>query len=137
MLNSIIRNLVSNGIDYNKNQGKLILEISIEDEKELVVMVTDTGIGIKESDSKSIFNRFIQLETGVTKSHAGHGLGLSNTKALVELMHGSIHVDGTIGKGCNVRTSLPLGERGDIHTFSDGDNVFFFGDEDENEGEIF
>ena len=137
MLSSIIRNLVSNGIEYNIKQGKLILGISLEDEKVLIVKVTDTGIGLKESDYKTIFNRFIQLDTGVTKSHNGHGLGLSNTKAQVELMQGSVSVQCVINEGCNIKTSIPLAEQDDMHTFSDSGNVFFFKDEDENDVEIF
>ncbi len=137
MLSSIIRNLVSNGIEYNINRGKLILGISLEDEKVLIVKVTDTGIGLKENDHKTIFNRFIQLDTGVTKTHSGHGLGLTNTKAQVELMQGSIDVECVIDEGCNIKTSIPLAEQDDLHTFSDSGNVFFFEDEDENDVEIF
>lgn len=137
MLSSIISNLVANGIEYNKDKGKLILEISLKDEKELMVKVIDTGIGMSESDYKIIFDRFIQLDSGVRKNHSGHGLGLSNTKAQLELMQGSVSVECVIGEGCNISTSIPLAEQDDMHTFSDSGNVFFFGDEDENEGEVF
>lgn len=137
MLSSIIRNLVSNGIEFNKDDGKLILELSVENGKELKLNVTDTGVGMNESDYAIIFDRFVQLETGVTKSHMGHGLGLTVTKAQVELMQGSVHVECVINEGCSIGVSIPLAEEDDMHTFSDSGNVFFFDDEDESEGEVF
>lgn len=137
MLSSIIQNLVSNGIEFNKDNGKLILEVSLENEKELKINVIDTGVGINESDYTIIFDRFVQLETGVTKSHAGHGLGLTVTKAQVELLQGSVSVECVIDEGCSVGVSIPMAEEGDMHTFSDSGNVFFFDNEDEGEGEVF
>ncbi|MCB0495885.1 MAG: HAMP domain-containing histidine kinase [Cyclobacteriaceae bacterium] len=137
MLSSIIRNLVSNGIEFNKDGGKLILEVSVEGGKKLKINVIDTGIGMNESDYNIIFDRFVQLETGVTKSHSGHGLGLTVTKAQVELMQGSVSVECIIGEGCSIGVSIPLAEKDDMHTFSDSGNVFFFDDEDEGEGEVF
>lgn len=137
MLSSILRNLISNAVEFNKTKGSLILEISIENEKQLLVKVTDTGIGMDKEDYSIIFDRFIQLETGVTKSHSGHGLGLTVTKAQVELMQGSVSVECVIGEGCSVGISIPIAEQDDMHTFSDSGNVFFFRDENESEGELF
>lgn len=136
LLSSIVRNLVSNGIEYNKDNGKLILEISTENGQELNINVIDTGIGMHEKDYEIIFDRFVQLETGVTKSHLGHGLGLTVTKAQVDLLQGSVHVECVIGQGCSMGVSLPLAEEDDMHTFSDSGNVFFFDDAD-SEGEVF
>ena len=137
LLSSIIRNLLSNAIEYNKDKGSITLEIYIENEKQLYINVTDTGIGMEESDYKIIFDRFVQLESGVTKSHLGHGLGLTVTKAQVDLLQGSVHVECIIGEGCSIGFSIPVGEENDIHTFSDSGNVFFFEDDDDSEGEVF
>jgi len=138
LVSSIIRNLVSNGIEYNKDKGKLILEITVENDQELNINVIDTGVGMHEKDYEIIFDRFVQLETGVTKSHLGHGLGLTVTKAQVDLLQGSVHVECVIGEGCSMGVSLPLAEEDDMHTFSDSGNVFFFGDDDnDGEGEVF
>lgn len=137
LLSSIIRNLFSNAIEYNKDRGKIILEISIENKKQLHINVIDTGIGMEEGDYNIIFDRFVQLETGVTKSHLGHGLGLTVTKAQVELMQGSVHVECIIGEGCSIGISIPIAEEDDMHTFSDSGNVFFFDDDDDSEGEVF
>ncbi len=138
MLSSIIRNLVSNGIEYNKDKGTLILKMSVKNEKELNINVIDTGVGMNEKDYEIIFDRFVQLETGVTKSHLGHGIGLTVTKAQVELLQGSVHVECIIGEGCSIGISIPIAEKDDMHTFSDSGNVFFFDDADaESEGEIF
>ena len=137
MISSIIRNLISNSIEYNKQKGNIKLEIKIVDQKELNINVVDTGVGMSESDYNIIFDRFVQLDTGVTKSHLGHGLGLTVTKAQVELMNGSVHVDCIIGEGCRIGVSIPLAEQNDLHSFSDSGNVFFFDDDDESEGEVF
>ncbi len=138
MLSSVIRNLVSNGIEYNKDNGKLVLDISIRREKELIINVIDTGVGMLAKDYEVIFDRFVQLETGVTKSHSGHGLGLTVTKAQVELLQGSVHVECIIGKGCSVGISIPIAEKDDMHTFSDSGNVFFFDDDaNDSEAEVF
>ncbi len=137
LLSSILGNLVSNAIEYNKEGGTIILDISIENSNKLHINVIDTGIGMNESDYKIIFDRFVQLDTGVTKSHLGHGLGLTVTKAQVELLQGSVHVECIIGKGCSIGVSVPLAEKDDMHTFSDSGNVFFFDDDEESEGEVF
>jgi signal transduction histidine kinase len=137
LLSSIIRNLFSNAIEYNKDKGSIILEATIENEKQLNINVIDTGIGMNESDYNIIFDRFVQLETGVTKSHLGHGLGLTVTKAQVDLLQGSVHVECIIGEGCSVGMSIPMAEEDDMHTFSDSGNVFFFDDDEDSEGEVF
>ncbi len=137
MLSSIIRNLVSNGIEYNKDNGTLKLNISVKNDKELDIKVIDTGIGMHEKDYTIIFDRFVQLETGVTKSHLGHGLGLTVTKAQIELLQGSVNVECIIGEGCSMGVSIPIAETDGIHSFSDSGNVFFFEDDDDSEGEVF
>ncbi len=137
LISSVLRNLFSNAIEYNKDGGKITIEVVIENENLLRISVIDTGIGMKESDYNIIFDRFVQLETGVTKSHLGHGLGLTVTKAQVELLQGSVHVECIIGEGCSIGISIPLAEEDDMHTFSDSGNVFFFDDDDDGEVEVF
>ncbi len=137
MLGSIVRNLVSNAIEYNKESGSITVEISSEEDKMLTIKVIDTGIGMHEKDYSIIFDRFVQLETGVTKSHLGHGLGLTVTKAQVELLQGSVQVECIINEGCSMGITIPQAEENDMHTFSDSGNVFFFDDEDDTEGEVF
>ena len=137
LLSSIIRNLISNAIEFNKDDGNIVIETSLEDKKQLNVNVIDSGVGMKESDYNIIFDRFVQIETGVTKSHLGHGLGLTVTKAQVELLQGSVHVECIIGEGCSIGISVPIAEEDDMHTFSDSGNVFFFDDDDNEEGEVF
>jgi signal transduction histidine kinase len=136
MLSSIIRNLVSNGIEFNRDGGKLTVEVENKN-KQLSIRVIDTGVGIAKTNYSVIFDRFVQLDTGVTKSHGGHGLGLTVTKAQAELMQGTIMVDCVLGKGCSFGVSLPEAEKDDMHTFSDSGNVFFFDEEDENDVEVF
>ncbi|MEN8247446.1 MAG: HAMP domain-containing sensor histidine kinase [Bacteroidota bacterium] len=135
MMSSIIRNLVSNGIEFNKDKGKLTLELELED-KELKIRVIDTGVGMEKTDYTVVFDRFVQLDSGATKSHAGHGLGLTVTKAQTELIQGSIMVDCVLGKGCSFGVSIPMAAEDDMKTFSDSGNVFFFDDDDDDENDV-
>ena len=71
--------------------------------------VTDTGIGIKEGDLKRVFNRFEQIDGTITRKHAGTGLGLSLTKALVEMHGGKIWAESRgEDQGSTFRFVIPI-----------------------------
>ncbi len=70
----------------------------------------DTGIGISECDFSKIFDRFHQVETDYTRTRGGMGLGLSITKALVELLGGNIRVQSKLGEGTTFFFTLPAGD---------------------------
>jgi signal transduction histidine kinase len=85
----IISNLLSNAIEYSADGGKVEVSYSVGGDGCLQVSVLDHGVGIATEDQQRIFDRFVQLNTGTTRSHLGHGLGLSIAKALVDLMQGA------------------------------------------------
>jgi signal transduction histidine kinase len=79
-----------------------------------------------------IFDRFKQLEMGTRKSHKGHGLGLSVTKALVELLDGSISFSSESGKGCVFSVTVPEAEAAPgMEAYSEEGNEFIFEEEGE------
>lgn len=125
----ILTNLLSNAIKFGREEGQI--EISIEANQEaLVISIKDDGIGIDEKYHDVIYNRFTQVESGSTKSHLGHGLGLSITKDLLEMIGGEIRLESEAGKGSKFTVVFPKQEilKEDVTTL--GGNEFLF-----NEGE--
>ncbi|MBF0459776.1 MAG: HAMP domain-containing histidine kinase [Magnetococcales bacterium] len=128
-LELVVQNLLSNAIEFNNPGGRIDLDISVVDDR-LVLSVTDTGVGLDTDQLGRIFDRFAQLETGIRKSHKGHGLGLSITKAVVDMMEGTVLVNAKPGEGCTVTLSIPFVETdAEADTFSVDGNEFFFSDD--------
>jgi signal transduction histidine kinase len=70
--------------------------------------VSDTGIGIKKEDLDNIFQKFTQLDSGDSRKYEGTGIGLANTKKLVELQGGNIRVESKYGEGSTFTVMIPL-----------------------------
>jgi signal transduction histidine kinase len=125
----IISNLLSNAIEYSNVGGVVEISISVGGDGCLQIYVQDHGVGIAPEDQQRIFDRFVQLETGTTRSHLGHGLGLSITKALVDLMQGSIKLNSTLGQGTRFTVTIPpCSILDDEDSFSEAGNLFLFDD---------
>lgn len=102
----ILLNLLTNAVKFTVGDSKISLSITdVDDHFEIVV--ADNGIGISESDQKTIFDPFKQADNTLSKRFEGTGLGLSITKALVELHGGEISLQSTLGVGTTVRVLLP------------------------------
>ena len=86
-LRQIVLNLISNGIKYNKRGGRVELSVAAEDEGRVRIAVTDTGIGISETDLEKLFTPFERLGAGAIE---GTGLGLSLSRSLTEAMGGTL-----------------------------------------------
>ncbi len=103
-LERIFFNIVSNAFKYTADSGSITVRFSMNP-RDLVISVTDTGIGISEEDAKHIFDRFYRVD----KVHpTGSGIGLSLTKAFVEVMGGEINVESAPGKGSVFTVILPI-----------------------------
>ncbi|NTV49659.1 MAG: HAMP domain-containing histidine kinase [Geobacteraceae bacterium] len=125
----IVSNLLSNAIEYSHNGGTVEVSYSVDGEGTLQISVQDHGVGIAPEDQQRIFDRFVQLETGTTRSHLGHGLGLSITKALVDLLEGNIRLVSSLGEGtCFTVTIPPCSILDDKDSFSEAGNLFLFDD---------
>jgi PAS domain S-box-containing protein len=101
-LGQILVNLVGNALKFTE-QGEVVVDVQqtarAEKEVWLHFVVADTGIGIPGGKQKLIFDPFAQADGSSTRKYAGTGLGLAITKRLVELMHGSLWVESTVGRG--------------------------------------
>ncbi|MFY9153195.1 MAG: transporter substrate-binding domain-containing protein [Prolixibacteraceae bacterium] len=106
ILDLILTNLINNALKFTK---KGVIEIgNYLEENSMVFFVKDSGIGIPESRQKAIFERFVQADLKITRSHEGAGLGLSIVKAYVEKLEGLIWVDSEVNKGSTFFFSIPL-----------------------------
>ncbi len=102
-LRQVLFNLIGNAIKFTEN-GEIKFSIHQIDKEEehqvdLIISITDTGIGIPEDQHEKIFELFEQQESINTRKYGGTGLGLAITKRLVEMMNGQISVQSTVGEG--------------------------------------
>ena len=108
-LTQIINNLVSNAIKFT-HVGEVHLSVKTDSHSNsplLLFMIEDSGIGIPEDKLDTIFDRFTQGDTAITRKYGGSGLGLSITRSLVEMMGGTVSVESTLGEGSVFQFSLP------------------------------
>ena len=102
----ILLNLLSNAIKFTNENGTVRLSAESRDGK-VVVAVSDSGVGIAESDLEVIFDEFRQLSGSLDRVTEGTGLGLSLTRRFVEMHGGEIRVTSEVGKGSVFTFWLP------------------------------
>jgi signal transduction histidine kinase len=105
-LKQILLNLLSNAIKFTST-GKVELSIA-RDAGDLVLRVSDTGIGMTPEQLSRIFDAFEQADGSTTRNHGGTGLGLAITRRLVTLLDGTINVSSTPGAGSAFEVRLPF-----------------------------
>lgn len=105
----VFQTLIFNAITYNKLGGKIFLNLSNENDKNVVLEIKDTGIGINEEDIKFIFTKFYRTNEGRKADTEGMGIGLYLAKTIIGRHGGKIWVksDG-VGEGSSFFVSLPL-----------------------------
>ena len=102
-LAQVITNLMGNSVKFTPIGGSITLEAKLscmkEENAEILITVTDTGVGMTNEQKEHIFESFQQAETGTTRKFGGTGLGLSISKGIVEMMGGKIWADSIPGEG--------------------------------------
>ncbi len=106
LLYSIVYNLCDNAIKYNREGGEVNVNVR-DDENEVILSVTDTGIGIPQEHLDRIFERFYRVDKSHSKEVGGTGLGLSIVKHAVSIQKGEIKVSSDVGEGTTFTVTLP------------------------------
>jgi PAS domain S-box-containing protein len=111
----ILSNLTSNALKFTEN-GTVKISVSTvqltDSHVDLMVRVTDSGIGISHKDLKKLFSAFQQLDNSTSKNYGGTGLGLAISREFCKMMDGEIGVESEEGKGSTFWFSvqLPIGD---------------------------
>ena len=111
-LHQILVNLISNAIKFTET-GSVIVEVTNDADEAapgaIRFSVTDTGIGIPHDKLSTIFERFTQAHASISRQFGGTGLGLTISKQLVGLMHGSIWAESSPGQGSAFHCRVKFG----------------------------
>ena len=106
LLYEIARNLCENAVKYNVPGGSVTVEVA-ETDRDVTLLVRDTGIGIPEGDQSRVFERFYRVDKSHSRAIGGTGLGLSIVKHAVAYHHGTLRLESQPGKGTVITVTLP------------------------------
>jgi signal transduction histidine kinase len=107
-IDQVITNLIKNALDFvPADTGRIILRVSKKEEK-LFFSVEDNGPGIPLEKIDSLFKKFYQIDTSISRKHGGTGLGLAISKGIIEAHGGEIWVDRSYTAGAKFVFTLPL-----------------------------
>jgi len=122
-LRQVLINLINNAIKFTE-KGFVQLEIGMTDDS-IKISVRDTGIGIQAESIPTLFNAFEQADERKNKNINGTGLGLTITKAIVDMMGGHITVESVYGQGSTFHVEIPkvLGDKSLIYRTDDSEAV--------------
>lgn len=104
----IIVNLLTNAIKFTPEGGEITIHGQMTAEKNMVLHIEDTGIGIAAEHIPVVLAPFGQIESALSRKNQGTGLGLPLTKALVELHGGTLTIASTVGSGTIVTITFPM-----------------------------
>jgi len=107
MIKTVLRNLVTNAIKFTNAQGKITIETQNKD-KNLLFIISDSGIGIEPEHIENIFKLGSKLSKNGTANEKGTGLGLILCKEFIEKNGGTIWVESEIKKGSKFKFTVPL-----------------------------
>ncbi len=113
-MRSVLQNLLENAIKYTVGGGKIVIGVYVQNDnqkqaqKQMVVSIADTGIGIPTDQQKNVFARFFRARNAVKQETDGSGLGLYIAKTIVEKGGGTIWFESTEGRGTTFYFTIPL-----------------------------
>ncbi|MDG1857756.1 MAG: HAMP domain-containing sensor histidine kinase [Emcibacteraceae bacterium] len=107
MMQQIMTNLLSNAVKFSLPLGQINIDIKTSAMGDIIVSVTDNGIGIARDKLKDVLEPFHQVETSYDKSEVGTGLGLSLVKAFVEMHDGELKIESVLEKYTTVSVKIP------------------------------
>ena len=106
----VIQNLLSNAIKYTPEGGKIEISLSVDEKKNLILKVSDTGYGIPKNQQDKIFTKLFRADNVIGKDTEGTGLGLYIAKSIVEQAGGKIWFESKENIGTTFYVSLVIGK---------------------------
>ncbi len=107
MIETVLRNLISNAIKFTPEYGKISVTTEIQNDT-INISVIDTGVGISQENKVKLFSKSLYYTTYGTNNEKGSGLGLMLCKEFVERNNGKIRVESKVGEGSTFIVSLPV-----------------------------
>jgi signal transduction histidine kinase len=106
-LNQVWVNLLGNAIKFTPAYGKIRISLETLTDR-VLIMIQDSGIGIKEEDRERIFERFYKVDQARQRATGSNGLGLAIVRKIIDLHQGTIEVHSELGKGTVFKVTLPI-----------------------------
>ena len=103
----LIYNLISNALKFNKPDGKIVVVAYVDENKNYIFEIKDSGDGIRKKDYEKIFNFFSQVNRDKLKRQQGSGVGLALCKVITNAHHGDIGFKSRLNSGSTFWFSLP------------------------------
>ena len=107
LLRDILDNLIDNAIKFTESGG-IHISTSVRNQKQAVIEIKDTGIGIPKGKEDLLFQEFRQISEGLSRKYDGIGLGLAISKRLIDRINGSLTIESIEGEGTIVKVYFPL-----------------------------
>lgn len=107
IVHKVLMNLLSNAAKFTDPGGSVRLSLAIGDDDNLIIEVADTGIGIPLEELETVFERFRQADSSISRRYGGSGLGLALVKEMAQLLGGEARVKSQVGKGSVFTVRIP------------------------------
>jgi|SRR3989339_70853 len=108
LLRMVIQNLLSNAIKYTPDGGKIRASLSLDEKKNVILKISDTGYGIPANQQDKIFSKLFRADNVIGKDTEGTGLGLYIAKSIVEQVGGKLWFESEENQGATFYVALPL-----------------------------
>ncbi|MGD6776018.1 cell wall metabolism sensor histidine kinase WalK [Sutcliffiella horikoshii] len=110
-ITQVLDNIISNAMKYSPEGGTITFTVDIEEAaNQILVSISDQGVGIPKSDLNKIFERFYRVDKARTRMLGGTGLGLAIAKEMIQAHDGDIWASSVEGKGTTIYFTLPISE---------------------------
>lgn len=125
LIERIMLNLLSNAVKYGREGGNIEVNIYKTSENSISILVKDDGIGIPDDMKQKIFDRFLKVDSSLSRKAEGSGIGLSLVKQLVEIHKGTITCHSKLNVGTEFKITLPIVEDYEEHSYDCDKNVSY------------
>jgi signal transduction histidine kinase len=108
-IEQVLRNLLDNAVKYSPDGGLIVVRGEVDDDaNEVIVSVSDQGVGIAPEHLNRLFEKFFRVESGLGRHVVGSGLGLPIARTIIESHGGRIWAESQVGEGTTLHFALPL-----------------------------